>query len=106
MKLESFTSGVVSHYYNGSFGTICSDDWGNENGDVVCWQLGLKRCLNTSLVQKNDECHFKKINFHCNGNESKLTECPHDEIVDSQICEGGFVPMVICEGDFVTVILT
>lgn len=72
------TSGRVEVKYHGVWGTICDDEFGNEEGSVVCRMLGLP-----SGVKIHKEAAFGEgegpiwiKTMECWGNETSLLSCP------------------------------
>ncbi|XP_033112971.1 scavenger receptor cysteine-rich domain superfamily protein-like isoform X2 [Anneissia japonica] len=70
--------GRVEVYFKGEWGTICDDDWGIQDADVVCRQLGynmaarLGCCL--SFGPGTGPIHVD--NLACRGDEHSMEECP------------------------------
>ena len=72
--------GRVEIFYNGTWGTVCDDNWGMENAHVVCHELGFSKALSAPI-----DAHFGAGSgpiwldeVHCVGNEKSLTYCRHD----------------------------
>ncbi|XP_067106406.1 neurotrypsin [Osmerus mordax] len=73
-KLE----GRVEVYLGGVWGSVCGDDWGDEDATVVCRQLGqgfTGRARTTPLSRLGvARLHWKAV--HCEGAEFDLMQCP------------------------------
>lgn len=63
----------------GQWGTICDDNWGMEEGHVVCRQLGYTKALRVfggaRAGQGSGPIFLDKV--MCSGFEEKLTYCSH-----------------------------
>uniref|UniRef100_UPI003AAA2134 uncharacterized protein n=1 Tax=Centroberyx gerrardi TaxID=166262 RepID=UPI003AAA2134 len=77
---STLCSGRVEIYYNSSWGTVCDDHWDLQDAEVVCRQLGCG-----TAVEALTHAYFGEgidptwlDDVHCSGNESFLTDCPHN----------------------------
>ena len=67
-------------FHNGSWGTVCDDQWTIEDANVVCRQLDFEGALKAVA-----SAHFGEgtgniwmDDVYCVGNERMLTECIHE----------------------------
>ena len=68
--------GRVEVFFNGTWGTVCSDEWGIEDAQVVCHQLGLPAPQVIRQID-HDEGKIWLDYISCDGSENKLSECLH-----------------------------
>ncbi|CAM9276058.1 unnamed protein product [Lampetra planeri] len=102
---DSKCSGRVEIYHNDTWGTVCDDNWGLEDAEVVCRQLGCGK-----VVSAHGGAHFGKgtgpiwlDNVECSGSESALSTCAHNEF-GSNNCDHKEDASVVCEGSHVRLV--
>ncbi|XP_071951750.1 scavenger receptor cysteine-rich type 1 protein M130-like [Antedon mediterranea] len=72
------TEGRVEVFLDGRWGTVCDDDFDIDDAHVVCRHLGFWEAL---TFYRNSRFGVGSIpvildNLRCNGNESRISECP------------------------------
>uniref|UniRef100_A0A668AVQ9 Soluble scavenger receptor cysteine-rich domain-containing protein SSC5D n=1 Tax=Myripristis murdjan TaxID=586833 RepID=A0A668AVQ9_9TELE len=76
---STLCSGRVEIFYNNSWGTVCDDDWGIMDAQVVCRELGCGTAIEATsrayFGAGNNDIWLDDVS--CSGNESSLTDCPH-----------------------------
>lgn len=82
---SSSTNGRLEVYYNGQWGTVCTDDFDSNEATVVCRQLGLGSSGATTGSSSSPSPFgvgsTGVINLHhifCTGSEWRLMDCPTD----------------------------
>ena len=77
---RTYRRGRVEVFYNGSWGTVCDDDWDLNDAQVVCRSMGYGDTRNVSSGS-SFEPGTENITFdnvHCNGTESNIFDCSHN----------------------------
>ena len=79
---NSYNKGRVEVNYNGEWGTVCNDGWGDTNAGVVCRQLGFGSSglavRSSGFGQASGPVLLDKI--ACDGSESMLERCEHSGV--------------------------
>ena len=72
--------GRVQVYYNNTWGDICSNGWGNTNGDILCKQFGFQSYVSTiNLGNQQNAQNFWLKNIRCSASvHSDITSCPFE----------------------------
>ena len=89
-------------YHNGTWGTVCDDDWDLQDAMVVCRQLGYINA--TAAVgparfgSGSGPILFSELS--CVGNESTITECDHRSN-GGHNCSHSQDVGAVCEGESV-----
>ncbi|XP_071495979.1 uncharacterized protein, partial [Diadema antillarum] len=95
-KLE----GRVEVYHNGSWGTVCDDDWGQEDAAVVCRMLGFQGAISAPGSARFGEGKGQIVldNVLCSGQELTILDCPNNGLYDHN-CNHGEDAGVVCTDD-------
>ncbi|XP_038837997.1 neurotrypsin-like [Salvelinus namaycush] len=104
---RSKLDGRVEVYLQGVWGSVCSDDWGDQDANVVCRQLGQGfsgRARSSALSPRGGVVRMHWGAVHCQGEEPDILqcpsvpwnggECPHAAAVTCSPLEGGVVAVV------------
>lgn len=69
--------GRVEIFYQGSWGTVCDDDWGLSDASVVCKQVGCGQALEykSNAYFGYGTGHILLDNVNCEGSEPILSAC-------------------------------
>ncbi|KAH3690821.1 hypothetical protein DPMN_191677 [Dreissena polymorpha] len=90
--------GRVEVYFNGTWGTVCDDDFDNKSAAVVCNMLNLP----SSGAQHRDGAYYGQgtgtiwlDDVRCLGNENDIDRCPHSAW-GTHNCRHGEDVVVVC----------
>ena len=88
---------IVEIFMNSLWGSVCSNGWNIDAGDVVCREFGYIGANSvTSIPILIDGTKVSWIdNVTCGGDEKELTDCAFVNKVDG-ICDEGMVAGVSC----------
>lgn len=95
----SGNEGRVELYYNNAWGTICDDEWGIPDADVVCRMMGFYRAESIPLAGRYGLGRGQIIldTLMCNGTEDNILDCEHDGPLKHN-CDHEEDATVICLG--------
>ena len=87
-------------YYNGTWGTVCDDNWDIDNADVVCKQLGFRDALDAygSAHYGQGTGPILLDDVNCKRDESSLLSCRHSG-VGNHNCHHSQDASVRCRGN-------
>lgn len=93
-------SGRVEIYYNGTWGTVCDDNWDMNDAKVVCKEVGCEPAVGApgQALFGEGTGPIWLNNVGCSGNESSLSACSSSE-VGQQSCAHSQDAGVVCEGE-------
>uniref|UniRef100_A0A8D9AQY5 Lysyl oxidase homolog 2 n=1 Tax=Cacopsylla melanoneura TaxID=428564 RepID=A0A8D9AQY5_9HEMI len=95
---KSHLEGNVQVYHLGRWGLICDDEFGPEDGAVICRQLGRSRLqsVTTGSYFGRSKKKFWMDNVWCSGYETAISNCRFDGWGEHD-CEPDEAAGVICE---------
>ncbi len=76
---EYSNQGRVEVYHNSQWGTVCDDEFGRNDANVICRQLGYSESvLHEISVFGEGNGTIWMDNLNCNGSENSITDCSHN----------------------------
>ncbi|NP_999762.1 scavenger receptor cysteine-rich protein type 12 precursor [Strongylocentrotus purpuratus] len=94
---NSPAEGRVEVYFDGQWGTVCDDNWGLQNGHVICRAVGFGKAIAVT-----DRARFGRgqgpiylDNINCTGSETSLLNCSHSGL-GTHDCDHSEDAGVIC----------
>ncbi|KAI6653444.1 Macrophage mannose receptor 1-like [Oopsacas minuta] len=78
IRLTNTNFGTLEAYVEGDWGPVCSRDWMQYNGDVICRILGYRWAtfVNTSQHDSRNT-NYRIAEVNCIGDETNILECGH-----------------------------
>ena len=76
---EAPNTGRVEVRFNNEWGTVCDDEWNNQDAKVICRQLGFPEDNHQAGVNVygGGTGPIWLDNVNCTGTENSVTECSH-----------------------------
>ena len=95
---EDFTLGRVEFLQNGTWGTVCAENWDLKDANVVCRELGFGQAIKAfkSAVFGPGKGEMRMNNVHCTGSERSLSECRHSRTWSEDKCSHSKDAGVVC----------
>jgi len=83
---SSYNEGRVEVYYNGMWGTVCDNEWGDNKAKMVCMQLGLG---SSGIPQKFVPGNGRILldNIICSKDDTILVNCGHYGVGITPFCD-------------------
>lgn len=107
MNGSDVTNGVIQVYSIDlmTWGHVCGDQWGLQEANVLCRQLGYEGALAATFHQVvTGDFYISGVN--CSGSEMDVTECDFNESSGEQSCPGKKAAGVVCtKGKVLAVLL-
>ena len=90
-------TGRVEVYYNGTWRTVCADNWDIYSAGVVCRQLGFRYALDAyqNARYSGETGPILLVDVYCLGSELSLFSCRHSGVRNHD-CDHGKVASVRC----------
>ncbi|XP_075986562.1 lysyl oxidase-like 2 [Anticarsia gemmatalis] len=103
---RSNNEGRVEIYYNKTWGSICPDGWTLYEASAVCRHLALGYAEQAAQTDFFGSSKIVLSGVHCEGNETNLFQCKHQEYGDVT-CPGenGHVAVVVCTHQLADLVL-
>ena len=72
--------GRVEVFINGTWGTVCDNEWDLKDANIVCHQLGYGKAVTAPKAAAFGRGQGKiwMTDVRCTGNESSITQCAHN----------------------------
>ncbi|XP_072171897.1 scavenger receptor cysteine-rich domain superfamily protein-like [Diadema setosum] len=88
--------GRLEVFYNGEWGTVCSNGWDFDDASVVCRQLGFDgSSLNLfTYYPENDDTAIVS-NIQCTGAEQRFDECHNEGYLSTDYCKGNWQDVAV-----------
>lgn len=95
---EDSTMGRVELLQNGTWGTVCDENWDLKDANVVCRELGFGQAIKAfkSAVFGPGKGEIWMNDVHCTGSEKSLSECRHSRIWSKDKCNHSKDAGVVC----------
>ena len=94
------SQGRVELFYNGTWGTVCGDNWKLRDANVLCNQLGFggahSALIMTQTVFGRGKGNIWYFQLRCIGNESSLTDCGQGVWYSSSCSYHSYDAGVVC----------
>ena len=91
--------GRIEVLYKGEWGTVCDDDFDDDDADVACKMMGMikaKKWLNSNRHDRPGSGEIWLDDLECTGNESNLFDCTHSPC--GKCCYHSEDVWVVCDG--------
>lgn len=95
---ESPLEGRLEVYHAGVWGTVCGRNWGPNNADVVCQQLGFFRAVKSTVSMGNDELPVWLSEVECSGSEKTFQQCYQPTQYGVHTCSHELDIHITCSG--------
>jgi len=94
---SSFNEGRIEVYYNGEWGTVCSNGWDDSDSSLVCAQLGFKLSKTLKEPMPGTGRVFLD-NVICSSNDMVLANCGHYGVGITTNCDHSKDVAIKCYG--------
>ncbi|XP_064618875.1 deleted in malignant brain tumors 1 protein-like [Lineus longissimus] len=85
VRLDTASYGRIMVYTENTWSSVCEQDWGQKETDVVCKSLGYSVGYTLCCAAFGANYRLARITgFQCTGTESDLLDCPHRKAKDAE----------------------